>query len=94
MPTQENQKALLSSMHTDDHYIYHGLTSCQWLERRFVHAENRFVYGCNDPDDGDGCPKSGSGRRGMADKSCLTDPYECPYRLGDDNCDDGEFRDK
>ena len=91
MPNQENQAALLSSMHTDEDYVYHALTSCQWLERRFVHAENRFLYSCNDPDDGDGCPKSSN--RGVANKSCLTDPYSC--RWGEyDNNDDGELNEK
>ena len=90
MPTQENQAALLTAMHTDDHHLYHGLTSCQWLERRFVHAENRFVYSCNEPDDGEGCPKTIS--RGKANKSCLTDPYS--VRLGGENNDQNELEEK
>ncbi len=91
MPKQENQAALLKSMHGEGDYMHHGLTSCQWLERRFVHAENLFMYGCNEPDDGDGCPKFG-GRKGTADKSCLCDPYE--VRMGVDNNDQGDLSEK
>lgn len=90
MPKQENQAELLSSMHSDDDYLYHGLTSCQWLERRFVHAENRFVYSCNEPDDGDGCPKTSD--PGIANKSCLTDPYDVIF--GSDNNDQDELGEK
>lgn len=89
MPKQENQEALLELMYNGGEY---PLTSCQWLERRFVHAENRFLYVCNEQDDGDGCPKSGSGRRGEADKSCLCDPYD--VRMGSDNSDNGDFEEK
>ena len=92
MPDQNDQRALLKSMHGEGGYVHHGLTSCQWLERRFVHAENLFMYGCNEPHDGDGCPKPGSGRKGIADKSCLCDPYE--VRMGSDNSDNGDFEDK
>ena len=94
MPDQNNQKALLKLMHNDGQ---HPLTSCQWLERRFVHAENRFLYSCNEQDDGDGCPKSGSGRKGVADKSCLTDPYENKmgsWVLSGDNNEQDDFAEK
>ena len=96
MPNQENQYKLNDMYHHGDY-----MTSCQHLERRFLHSENQFMYICNEPDDGEGCPKTM--RRGRATKCCLTDPYETrpihansddDLKLGEDNNDRGDFNEK
>lgn len=87
IPTQDNQYKL------NDMYR-HGdfMTSCQWLERRFLHSENQFIYMCNEPDDGEGCPKNTS--RGRATKCCLCDPFEARSMFGSDNNDQDELGEK
>jgi len=87
MPTQDSQYELNTMYHQGDF-----MTSCQWLERRFLHSENRFMYLCNEPDDGDGCPKNTN--KGEATKCCLTDPYETRWVLGGDNNEQGDFAEK
>ena len=67
------------------------LTSCRHLSRRMLHSWNWYSYTC-EANEEDGCPKAGSGRKWIADKSCFCDPYS--IRLGSDNSDDGEFKDK
>lgn len=75
MPKQERQDQLLEeygSVSVQNGMSCHCLTSCQWLDRRFVHSENAFIYDCGNPE-GE-CHKTGD--RGVANKSCLTDPYD------------------
>ena len=90
IPSQNDQYELNEMYRRSDF-----MTSCQWLERRFLHSENVFIYMCNDPDDGDGCPKNTN--RGRATKCCLCDPYETRSiigRLGSENNDRGDFNEK
>jgi len=63
MPKQERQDQLLD-------VCSQCLTSCQWLDRRFVHAENCFVYVCGNPEEE--CHKTGE--EGVANMTCLMDP--------------------
>ena len=84
IPSQDNQLQLNHIFHEWDF-----MTSCQWLERRFLHSINQFMYLCNDPDDGDGCPKRD---RGIVNKGCLIGPDET--RLGEDNNEQGDFAEK
>ncbi len=70
------------------------LTSCRHLSRRMLHSWNRYSYTC-EADDADGCPKGGGGRKGVADKSCLCDPYDMsPWTLSGDNNEQDDFADK
>ena len=87
IPDQNNQYELNEMFHQGDY-----MTSCQWLERRFLHSQNRFMYLCNEQDDGEGCPKTTN--RGVPTKCCLTDPYETGPIFGSDNNEQGEFGEK
>lgn len=100
-----NQEYKLSEDHRQTQYLndwgtdvadngytmYSGLRSCKFLARRFIHSANEYWYGC-EIDEVDGCPKAND--RGVANKSCLTEPYEPFFGYGADNSDQGELEEK
>ena len=86
---QEQYLELYGGSYTKDGYVFHILTSCRHLSRRFIHSENRYAYLCA-CDEVEVCPKSSE--RGKATKSCLTDPYTVLSRFSND--DEGDAAEK
>ena len=86
---QQQYLELYGGEYIKEGYRFHILTSCRHLSRRFIHSENRYAYMCA-TDEVDICPKVGD--RGIANKTCLTDPFSvlCTY----DNTDEGDLSEK
>lgn len=71
--------------------LHHALSSCRHLSRRFIHSANQYCYQCA-IEDVEACNKPND--KGVANKSCLTEPYTVIVRRASNNDDDSDLEDK